>query len=237
VYGLIIFDSPAGGDLMAAFLNKRHLVVSFLVVAAFVSQWCESSASAVARESANPKTISAREAVQQLVTLISTWSGSTDTPSFYADAAKRIDYDGMAQAALKPTQWRKMSETERSEYITSFRRLVETRYYLRWHKLFQRSHLAICGEEQIGSDSYLKTQMIRANAANESIVWRLHTVNNYPMVVSLNVDGKDLLARLSGRLQRGFDQQGSRALTIWLQRRATELSSQPESAMAPSRID
>ena len=177
---------------------------------------------------------SSRENIQELVTLFS--ASSTVNKDICDAAAKRIDYAQMTEMAFKPAQWQQLSVAQRKDIVANFRKLVENRYYERWHKLFLRSRLTIASEAKAGSDTYVKTYLTQGKD-EDTVIWRLHPRAGEPMIVNLNVNGKDLLERLSGRFQKTLEKRGPEALVAWMRAKADHdddeadsLSTRPQTA-------
>jgi ABC-type transporter MlaC component len=168
-----------------------------------------------------------RENIQELVTLFS--ASSIINRDICDAAARHIDYAQMTEMAFKPAQWQQLTIAQRKEIVSNFRILVENRYYERWHKLFLRSRLTIASEAKAGSDTYVKTYLTQGKD-EDTVVWRLHPKAGEPMVVNLNVNGKDLLERLSGRFQRTLEKRGPAALVAWMRSKADLDDDEAESA-------
>ena len=160
-----------------------------------------------------------KEAVQELFTLFSAWSSSQNQTHIFEEAARHIDYPVMAESAFTPAQWDTFTPAQKRELISSFRTLVENRYYQRWHKLFLRSHLNITSEAKAGSDTYVKSY-ITEGKSEDTVIWRLRPKGADMMVISLDVNGKDLVDRLSERLQRHLKKGGPAGLISWIKDKA-----------------
>lgn len=158
--------------------------------------------------------------VQELVTLFSAWSGQPGRHSIFDAAARHIDYSTMAELAFTPAQWDAFTASEKRDLTHSFQRLVESRYYMRWHKLFLRSRLTIANEARAGGDIYVKTYVTEGKD-EDTVIWRLRPRNGEPMVISLDVNGKDLVGRLSDRFQKQLKKRGAQGLVAWLKNQAS----------------
>jgi len=160
-----------------------------------------------------------RETVQELFTLFSAWSSKQSQARIFTEAAQHIDYPTMAEMAFTPAQWDSFAPAEKKELIRSFRTLVENRYYERWHKLFLRSRLNIANEAKAGGDIYVKTY-ITEGKSEDTVIWRLRPRGGEPMVISLDVNGKDLVSRLSDRFQKQLKKRGPQGLIAWMKNKA-----------------
>lgn len=157
-----------------------------------------------------------KSVVQDLVTLFSGWSGDDDDHSVFEPAARHIDYQEMAESSIGSTQWNKLNATQRREFVSALRRLVEHRYYRRWHHIFHKGKLAFVSENTVKGDLYVKT-ILAVGKKKTYVTWRLHRNNNgEPMVVSLSVGEKDLLTRMSARFQKQIAKTGIEGLIAWL---------------------
>ena len=162
---------------------------------------------------------SGKETVQELVTLFSAWSDQRGRRNIFEAAAHHIDYETMAEMAFTRPQWDTFSPEQKRDLTDSFRKLVESRYYKRWHKLFLRARLNIANEAKAGGDTYVKTYLTEGKD-EDTVVWRLHPHNGEPMVVDLNVNGKDLITRLSDRFQKQLKKRGTQGLVTWMREQA-----------------
>jgi ABC-type transporter MlaC component len=171
--------------------------------------------------------VTGKETVQSLFTLFSAWSEGTARQSIFEEAARHIDYATMAELAFTPAQWDTFSPPQKRQLISSFRTLIEAKYYKRWQKLFLRARLSIASEARAGSDIYVKT-FLTEGKYEDTVIWRLRLRNGEPMVVSLNVNGKDLITRISPRFQRKLRHHGPQAVVVWLKDEADEESEERE---------
>jgi len=159
-----------------------------------------------------------KEAVGDLVQLFESWSDSR-LDTIQEKAARKIDYESISEMAFGEEQWRSFTPAQRSDLRQSLRQLLQTRYYSRWHRLFSRSTINIAGEVKRGNDSYVKS-FIHDGKVEDVVIWHLHSHKGQPMVVDLNVNGKDLVKRLSERLHKQLKKRGPEALVAWLHREA-----------------
>jgi ABC-type transporter MlaC component len=176
-----------------------------------------------------------KETVSSLVQTFTSWSGNVNDRSAYAEAAKLIDYQGMAQRSLSPAAWGKLSAKERSEFTGTLRTLIEQRYYTRWHRIFAKGKLTFTGETNVGSDTLVKSDLLLGKKT-DTLEWRLDTVNGERKVVSLAVGQSDLLKKLSARLQGRVEKGGFNGLLTWMKSKANiGLNDNYEEASSPAK--
>lgn len=162
-----------------------------------------------------------KDTVQDLTTLFSAYSEKGANQNILDAAAKRIDFPGMTELLFTPAQWTSLGAAERKHITESFRKLVESRYYPRWQKIFSRSRLAVAGEAKAGNDVYVKTFLTKPGEdESDTVLWRLRPKGNESVVVSLSVNGKDLVSRLRGRFQKGLQKHGPNGLVAWMKGKA-----------------
>ncbi|SRR5579875_41163 len=185
---------------------RRRLAV--LVAAAI----CGSCSTAVAAEGG-------KNVVQELVRLFSAWSGDGSDASIFKEAARYIDYNGMAASALGKAQWEKLTARQRQQFVETFRRLVEQKYYQRWHKIFYQGKIQYLGESTTGGESLVKTGLT-VGKEESTVYWLMHPRNGELAVIDMRVEDKDLLGRLRARFQRRLAKHGFDNLLAWMKRHA-----------------
>lgn len=159
---------------------------------------------------------SGKNVVQDLVTLFSHWSGDDDDHSVFEPAARHIDYQEMAESSVGQAQWNKLNATQKREFVSALRHLVEKRYYPRWHHIFHKGKLSILSETASKNDVLVKTALVMGKKQS-FVTWRLHrNSNGNPMVISLSVGEKDLLTRMTSRFQKQIAKSGVEGLIAWL---------------------
>lgn len=160
-------------------------------------------------------------AVADLVTLLSAWSGDDLDLTISNAAARHIDFAGMAECTLGKVQWDKLGPAKRREFVATFRRLVEHRYYRRWHRIFQKGTLTYVSEASASDDTIVKT-LLKVGKKEDVVIWRLRSSDGDLKVISLAVEGKDLLKRLNARFQRHLQKDGFDGLMAWLKDKLDE---------------
>ncbi len=162
-----------------------------------------------------------KSTVDQLVSLFSTWSGGKVDTFLSEEAARKIDYAGMSQAALGNGRWESLSLADKREFISTLRVLIEQRYYPRWHKLFNRGSLTYLGEESARGEVIVKTQL-GVGRKRDIVVWKLRPCNGELKVCDLYVDDKDLMNHLKNRFQRLIAKRGTRGLIAWMKNKVDD---------------
>lgn len=162
-----------------------------------------------------------RSAVHGLVVLFSTWNGKSLDPGILNAAAKHIDYSSMASRAIGPDDWDKLSAGQKRDFVTTFRKLVERRYYMRWHKLFRKGSVSYLSESANNGDVLVRTRLL-VGKKRDTLVWRLHPGNGELMVINLTVGEKDLLNRLSTRFRKLMKDDGFEGMMAWLKDKLDE---------------
>ena len=162
-----------------------------------------------------------RTAVHDLVTLFTTWDGKSVNADLSGAAAKHIDYSGMAARAIGQTEWDKLSPGQQREFVTTFRKLVEHRYYPRWHKLFRKGTVSYLSESSANGDVLVRTRLL-VGKKRDTLIWRLHQGAGDFLVINLTVGEKDLLSRLSARFHRLMKDDGFDGMMAWLKDKLDE---------------
>jgi ABC-type transporter MlaC component len=125
----------------------------------------------------------------------------------------------MSEQALGAEQWGKLKPAERNDFTAALRKLVEDRYYPRWHKLFSKGILTY-GKESAGHGDIILNTVLKVNKKSQDVSWQLDTKGVQPRVISLKVDDKDLLNRLHKRIFPRLQKSGFKSLLSWLQTKA-----------------
>jgi ABC-type transporter MlaC component len=160
-----------------------------------------------------------KESVEKLVSIFRNWDANSASAKVFADAAGYIDYGSMSEQALGAEQWGKLKPAERNDFTTALRKLVEERYYPRWHKLFSKGTLTY-GKESAGHGDIILNTVLKVNKKSQDVSWQLDTKGGQPRVISLKVDDKDLLNRLHERISPRLQKSGFKSLLSWLQTKA-----------------
>jgi ABC-type transporter MlaC component len=160
-----------------------------------------------------------KETIDKLVQLFKGWSGKSSDRQYYAQAAKYIDYQTMAQRSLSNGEWKKLTPQQKNEFVSTLRTLVEDRYYTRWHRIFSKGTLTYSGESVSNGDVIVQTQLTLGKKV-DPLNWRLDKQGSDMKIVSLSVADADLLNKLSTRLTGRLNKYGFDGLLAWMKNKA-----------------
>jgi ABC-type transporter MlaC component len=160
-----------------------------------------------------------KSTVDKLVQTFTSWSGNANDRQTYNEAAKYIDFRGMAERSLKPEEWKKLNPSQKNDYTSTLKTLIEERYYTRWHRIFVKGHLSYRGETNVGADTVVKTELLLGKKV-DVLSWTLDTQGGERKVVSLAVGESDLLKKLSNRLEGKLNKMGFPRLLAWMRNKA-----------------
>ncbi|HEY9678199.1 MAG TPA: ABC transporter substrate-binding protein [Drouetiella sp.] len=183
-----------------SFFGGRGKFVSLLLVTAF---------------SSIAPGFAADPAFNSVQNIVNVFAGSTN----YNSAAKYIDYDAMSQRSLGAGEWAKLNVKQKHDYAAALRGLMEQRYYPRWHRIFSKSKVEYVSKSNSGSDVLVKTNLVVGKKKDE-MTWRLSEHSD--KIISLSIGEKDLLDRLTNRLQPKLKKSGFPATLAWMQSHAKE---------------
>ncbi|HEY9790389.1 MAG TPA: ABC transporter substrate-binding protein [Candidatus Obscuribacterales bacterium] len=151
--------------------------------------------------------------------IIATFASTQDTGAIANQLSGLIDFQKIAQLAFAPAQWKQFSAQDQKQIVTTFRELIEKRYYPRWHKLFSKSKVEVADEATSAGSHFVRTY-VNHGKEKDSVIWRLQDDNGNLAVVDLNVNGKGLDARLGERVQTRLTKEGARKFVSWLKEQA-----------------
>jgi ABC-type transporter MlaC component len=152
--------------------------------------------------------------------IIATFASTPNSAAIASHLSGLIDFPKIAQLAFTPDQWRQFSAPDQKQIVTSFRELIERRYYPRWHKLFSKSKIEMADEATSDGSHFVRTY-VNHGKERDSVIWRLQDDNGQLSVVDLNVNEKGLDARLGERVQTRLTKQGTRRFISWLKEEAS----------------
>ncbi len=167
------------------------------------------------------------DTVKRVVNIFSVWGGKEPNKNLLKELTSYIDYNEMAERSLGK-YWFDLTPLDRREYAFVFRKLVEDRYYPRWRKIFSRGKIEKIKEVDTADSLYVKTAF-RLGDKEDVIVWRLSKRSRPIKIVSITVDDKDLLTRMSIRVQKQMKKNGYKKLMAWMKDRAELEESKIES--------
>jgi len=139
------------------------------------------------------------DTVENLVKILITWNGTDQ--SAYSEAAKYIDYRVMSERVLGQEHWHNLSSSQKNEFVDAFQHLIEKRYYPRWHRLFRNGHIEYLNEQEVHGDTLVRTQL-KIGDSSKNTNWTLTKANGEYKVISLQVNGRDLVTRAGRRFQK-----------------------------------
>jgi len=184
--------------------NRITRVFAIVLIAAF-----SNSLDARADVSAGGKAT-----IDKVSNLFSVWNG-TPNQGMFREAAQLIDYDEMSERALG-AHWNKLNPTERREFVQTLQHIIEDKYYKRWHKVFVKSDVSYKAESPVDGDLLVRTDLKTAKKQDQ-LVWRLSKRGGSYKVISISVNKKDLLDRLTTRLdQRLRKKDDFKQLLAWM---------------------
>ncbi len=143
----------------------------------------------------------------------------------------------MSQRSLGTAQWSKLTVKQKRDYTAALKVLMEQRYYPRWHRIFSKAKMEYVSKSAAGSDLLVNTNLV-VGKKRDAMTWRLNDRND--KVISLAIGQKDLLDRLTDRLQPKLKKSGFQSMLSWMQAHArgeepaTQTSS-AESVLGESR--
>lgn len=154
-----------------------------------------------------------------------------------AAASSYIDYQEMSGRALGKKDWETLSPAQKREFSKSLQVLVEKRYYPRWRKIFGKGKVRFIDESSVAGDTVVRTELLLGKKV-EPLYWKLSERGGVAKVVSLSVSGKDLLDKLSQRIQskRKKGQVNIDALIAWM-RNAGDIGATLEAASLQIETD
>jgi ABC-type transporter MlaC component len=157
---------------------------------------------------------SGKATIDKVSNLFSVWTESSQQ-SVYREAAALIDYNEMAEKAMG-VHWGHLSPAERRQFTATLKHIIEQRYYKRWHKVFAKGELAYKSEAPVEGDLFIRTAL-NVGRKNDVLIWRLSNRSGSYKVISIAVNNKDLLARLSTRLDARMKKKESfQQLLAWM---------------------
>lgn len=152
--------------------------------------------------------------IERVVSLFSVWHGNNASPAFFKEVAKVIDYQEMSEKALG-SHWDNLKPVERTEFVSTFQHLIEERYYKRWRRIFNSAELTYKSEAPVGGDLFIKTLMT-VGKKQDSVVWRLSNRSGDYRIINIAVNQKDLLERLSSRLDQRMRKDTFKGVLTWM---------------------
>jgi phospholipid transport system substrate-binding protein len=188
-------------------ISKRNARMALLAACVVASTVCVTVAQAQV-------SASGKATIEKVSNLFSVWTtGSSQSVS--REAAQFIDYDEMSEKAMG-THWGRLNPTERKQFTATLQHIIEQKYYKRWHKVFAKGELAYKSESPVDGDLFVRTAL-KMGAKNDVLIWHLSNRTGNYKVISIAVNKKDLLDRLSTRLDARLKKKESfQQLLAWM---------------------
>ena len=130
-------------------------------------------------------------------------------------AADLIDFNQIAMRSVGKSQWQTLSSAQKDDLTATIKALVQNRYYPRWQKIFGKGDVTYVSQSRNAGDIMVNTNL-RLGHKDEPLVWQLSGDAQKPKVISLGVNDKDLLTKLSSRIQAHESKGGYKAMIAWL---------------------
>lgn len=162
------------------------------------------------------------EAVRRLVAIIShpsADSNSSARSTVSSKAARQIDYAYIAKSILEGNKWEELSTSKQQEFVLLLRKLIERRYYKRWHRLFIKGKLTFVSEREEGDKAEVVTRL-KAKEKDYLLHWKLHKQDGKLKVVDLVVNKKDLVGRMKAKVQHKLAKGGFKRVEAYLNQEA-----------------
>lgn len=193
-------------------LFSNHLLLVLILV--FSSVTLVSLLPCSAQESTGYKT------VKKVVNIFSIWTGKNLKKAISDEVANYINYREMAERSLGK-KWFEISPLERKEYVYTLRKLIEDKYYPRWHKILSRGKLELIKEVDTKDSLFVKTRFREKDGDDVDIlVWQLSKKQKDLKVISIAVKNKDLLSRITKRIQKKLKKNSFDKLLAWMKDKA-----------------
>jgi ABC-type transporter MlaC component len=207
---------------MSILRHKLSAAALSLLILGIACCWQSTVLAVETNRTAEPSS-AAQETVSHLVSLFINWNGDKLSQSFSNQAAQYIDYDLMSSMVLGDDNWAKLSAVQRRSFTASFRKLIEQRYYVRWHKIFKHGKFSYGGETNSAGQIVVKTE-IAVKQQRTMVNWKLRQVQGSYKVVSLTTDHRDLIEILQPRFDKVLSQHGFNGLMSWINHRTASSS-------------
>jgi ABC-type transporter MlaC component len=144
-----------------------------------------------------------------------------------SDISQYVDFDYIARYAIGPYEWNCLSSNKKKEYVALVKRLMEQRYYDRWQKLFADGKIVETTQSKAGMDILVNTLVVSGKRRTYAR-WRLHSLRGDLKIISLDVNGKDLLDHLKHRFNRVVSKGGGLKLIAGLRSQVQQSNQPPE---------
>jgi ABC-type transporter MlaC component len=173
-----------------------------------------------------------QDTVDALLKIFSNWTGSISDRVAYTKISDYINYTTMSERVLGALEWNRLSAAQKNEFSATFRRLIEKRYYPRWHKLFCTGKVTFLKEKNVNGDLLVATRLKTGTDSDafRNIAWTLGKSGGEYKVINLNVNGKDLVDRVSVRFQKKLSKGTFNDLLAWMRKQTVRSQSNTDEA-------
>ncbi len=148
-----------------------------------------------------------KETVEFLVNTFLIWNGEQNQDKLRMETANYIAYRQMAQESIGSLNWDKLSNAQKYQYTQLFEKLIEKKFYPRWHKLFNRGKITINNEIKVDDEIYVRS-ILQENDDSDEVTWKFKKIDGNLKLVSLALNKKDLMNKISHRLKKKYDKLG-----------------------------
>jgi ABC-type transporter MlaC component len=200
------FAQPQGGSINM--MIQTRILLTFTLLALAMPVWAGE----------------ATQAVEALVKVFTEWNGTSSDKESLAEAAKHIDYGLMSQRVLGQESWNGLSSKQKHDFLTSFRNLVEKRYYPRWHRIFSHASITYLGERQSQGDTLVRTRIKNGDSVQD-VLWTISKSAGEEKVVNLQVGARDLVQRAGQRFQKKLAKSNFDDFLVWIKKESVRASS------------
>lgn len=152
--------------------------------------------------------------VSRVVELFSVWTDDKLDKSIQSELNDYIDFAEMAERALG-SNWSKLDSARRQEFVAVFKKLVENKYYRRWRKVLSKGKLSKVSQVETKDSLYVKTKLTDDDDV-DYLVFRLSKRSTKLKIISIAVGDKDLLTRISARVNKYAQKKGLDQLFEWM---------------------
>lgn len=152
---------------------------------------------------------SPQDAVRRLVGQFS--SGKSE-PGIARAVNSNIDFDSIVSQSFQPSQWSSFSQPQQKQLVSSFTELIQARYYMRWHKIFQNAKLSFGDVAHTAKGTFVRSYL-KHGSEQDTVTWMLNPSNQ---VSDLTVNGKDLIQRLNETAEPQLQKRGPTKFIAWM---------------------
>lgn len=167
------------------------------------------------------KVPSEKEVVENFIADVGRDDSATKSKDSFNAAAQHMDFEEMARRAFGEAGWAKFSAAEQKEVVQLFRRLMQVRFYPRWHRVFKKGIFKITAQSKKGADSLVAGNLY-LDDQERALIFRLAKTGDAFKLINMSIKDKDMLERTSVRLKRTLKQKGTTGLIAHLRKRIEE---------------